>query len=224
MRLPRVPQIDHLALAAEGFLAAPVGVHYLAVQDHVRRALGQRPLECLGQSRRPGREHLDDLVQVPVGRGLRQPEPGAQPRDVPLVPEPGQAEQRLPVTAQLAGALPGADLAAAGGQQPGHEQDQLSRDIEHDTIGDHAEPLPVSDDLQRDLFYRELRVFPAISAYVQLNLVGKTSLNVCRSSKGQRFWLERLLICRENSTAASPGTAVSGIFINYLAKYGTILI
>jgi hypothetical protein len=76
------------------------------------------------------------------------------------------------------------------GQQPGNEPDQFRRDIEHDTIGDHAEPLPVDGDLQRDLFYRGLRVFPGISAYVRVStsmpsyvpsagftLAGKTSLS-----------------------------------------------
>jgi hypothetical protein len=79
----------------------------------------------LPQARRAGGEDVDDLIQVPVGGGLRQPEAGTQPRDVALVAKPRQPEQRLPVTAQLAGSLPGTDLAAAGGQQPGDEQDQL---------------------------------------------------------------------------------------------------
>ena len=38
-----------------------------------------------------------------------------------------------------------------------------------DTIGDHAEPLPVADDLQRDLFYRGLRAFPGMPAYVRVS-------------------------------------------------------
>jgi len=38
-----------------------------------------------------------------------------------------------------------------------------------DTIGDHAEPLPVADDLRQDLFYRGLRAFPAISAYARVS-------------------------------------------------------
>jgi hypothetical protein len=53
MLLSRVPQIDLFPLAAERFLAAPVSVHDLAVQDHVRGALFQRALQCLLQSRRP---------------------------------------------------------------------------------------------------------------------------------------------------------------------------
>jgi hypothetical protein len=64
----------------------------------------------------------------------------------------GQREQRLLVTAQLAGTFPGAGLAAARGQKPGNEPD--------DTRGDHVEPLPV------DLFCRGLRVFPAIFARI----------------------------------------------------------
>jgi hypothetical protein len=52
------------------------------------------------------------------------------------------------------------------GQQPGNEQDQLPGHVEHDTIGDHAEPLPADGVLWRDFFYRGLRASPGISAYV----------------------------------------------------------
>jgi hypothetical protein len=75
------------------------------------------------------------------------------------------------------------------GQQPGNEPDQVPGHVEHDTIGDHAEPLPGSGVLQRDFFYRGLRASPAISAYVRVSawtscyvtfaglvLAGKTSL------------------------------------------------
>jgi hypothetical protein len=54
-------------------------------------------------------------------------------------------------------------------QQPGNEQDQFPGNVEHDTIGDHAEPLPAEGVLQRDLFYRGLRAFPEISAYVRVS-------------------------------------------------------
>ena len=44
---------------------------------------------------------------------------------------------------------------------PGH--------VEHDTIGDHAEPFAVDVDLQRDLFYRRLRVWPWNSAIIRVS-------------------------------------------------------
>ena len=69
-----------------------------------------------------GRQHLDHLIEITVRGGLRQPEAAAQPRDVAFVPEPGQGEDRLLITAQPAGSLPRADLAAARGQQPGNEK------------------------------------------------------------------------------------------------------
>ena len=75
---------------------------------HVAGRLPQR----LPQVRRPGRQDVDPLVQVPVRRGLPQPEPGAQPPDISLVPEPGQHEQRLLIAAQLAGTFPGAPRLA----------------------------------------------------------------------------------------------------------------
>ena len=76
MGFPRVPQVDDLALSAEGFLPAPVSGHDLAVQDHVRRAPGQGALQCLPQSRCLRRQYGGDFVEVPVRRGLRQPEAG----------------------------------------------------------------------------------------------------------------------------------------------------
>jgi hypothetical protein len=158
---------------------APVGVH-----DH---ALSEGALQLNLQTRRAGRQHADDFVKIAVGGGLRQPEPSAQPRDIALVPKPGQGEQRLPVAAQPAGSFPGADLAAVRRQQPGDEQDQLHGNVEHDTIGDHAEPLPVAGDLWRD-FHRGLRVSPAtqlmsaclpgrpLRHVAHLILAGKTTL------------------------------------------------
>ena len=103
------------------FLMAPVGADDLAVQDHVRGALGQGALERLAQSGCPSGQDVDDLVDVPVGRRLRQPESRAEPRDAALVPEPRQAEQRLPVTAQPASLFPGSDRPAAGREQGGNE-------------------------------------------------------------------------------------------------------
>jgi len=61
------------------------------------------------------------------------------------------------------------DLAAVRGQQAGNEPDQLPRDVKHDTIGAHAEPLPVDGDLQRDLFYRGLRAYQRITVYVRVS-------------------------------------------------------
>src|SRR5512135_3711025 len=45
---------------------------------------------------------------------------------------------------QPAGSPPRPDLTAVRGQQAGNEPDQVPGHVEHDTIGDHAEPLPGS--------------------------------------------------------------------------------
>ena len=100
MGLSRVPQIDRPALAAEGFLPAPVSIDDLAVQDPARSLLGQGALQRLLQARRASREHFDHLIQVPVRRRLCQPETPAKPRDIAFVPGPGQREQRLPACLQ----------------------------------------------------------------------------------------------------------------------------
>jgi hypothetical protein len=68
----------------------------------------------------------------------------AQPPDISRVLEARQGEQRLPVTAQPASFLPGAAPAAAGGRLTGNELNQLRGHVEHDSIEDHAAPLPVA--------------------------------------------------------------------------------
>lgn len=73
----------------------PVNAHDLAVQDQVRDALGQRPIQRLPQVQRAGREYLDDLAHVPVCRRLQKPETPAQTWDVALIPEPRQRERGL---------------------------------------------------------------------------------------------------------------------------------
>jgi hypothetical protein len=66
-------------------------------------------------------------------RGMCPPCPGTRPaRTAPAYSSPA------------CGSPPGADLAPPRGQQPGNEQDQVPGHVEHDTIGDHAEPLPVA--------------------------------------------------------------------------------
>ena len=52
--------------------------------------------------------------------------------------------QRLLTAAQPASSLPRADHVTAGGQQAGNEPDKVLGHVEHDTIGGHAEPLPVA--------------------------------------------------------------------------------
>src|SRR5262249_43527117 len=97
------------------------------------------------------------MAAAVVGGGLGDTESHAQPPDIGPVTEPGQHEHRLLPAGQGARARPGADLMAATGQQPGHEQHRLDRDIEHDTIRQHVEPSGQMTGLWRDLFYRGLR-------------------------------------------------------------------
>src|ERR1035437_9024299 len=127
----------------------------------LRREKGAIPLPVPFAGLRAGPSGIVD--------GCKSQPSTAKPRDIALVPEPRQPENRLPVTAQPAGSLPGPDLAAVRGQQPGHEQDPFPGDVEHDTIGDHAEPLPVYGDLQRDLFYRGSASIAGISGYVRVS-------------------------------------------------------
>jgi len=103
------------------------------------------------------------------GRGASTPgRAHPQPRDVRFIPVPGQDEQRLPVTPQAAGVLPGADLLPPG-QQPRNEQDEFPGHVESDTIGDQRGVSRQADFFWRDFFYRELRAFPAMFACVRVS-------------------------------------------------------
>jgi hypothetical protein len=67
--LAAVPEVNVLAADAGGLLPAPAGADERAVQDHVRQALTDGPVQGTAQVRGPGREHPGDLVQVPAGGG-----------------------------------------------------------------------------------------------------------------------------------------------------------
>ena len=95
MGLSGVPGVDLFAFHAGGLGAAPVGVEDLAVQDQMRDALIQGSLQGLVEVEGAVGEDVDDLVQVPVGGGLGDPERFAVPGDVRPVPEPRDREQGL---------------------------------------------------------------------------------------------------------------------------------
>ena len=127
------------------FLLMVFSLHRSAATTLPSRIRYGRP--CSGAfssaSRRPGApgcQHPDGFVQVPVGGGLGDPEAVAEPGDIGTVPEPGQGEDCLFPAGQRSRPAPGADLAAVIGQQVREERGQLDGHVEHDTIGQHAEP------------------------------------------------------------------------------------
>jgi hypothetical protein len=71
MRLARIPQVDDLALDADGGLFAPVAGDDLSVQDHVRELLVPGPLQRLTQVRSLLGQDDDDLIEIAVGGGPR---------------------------------------------------------------------------------------------------------------------------------------------------------
>jgi hypothetical protein len=115
--LPGVPQVDEPALHADGLNRAPVGLHDLAIQDHVRQSVVDGALQRLVQVRSLGGQHRDALVQVAVGGGAGDLVVTAEPRGVGAVPEPAQHQHRLPEAGQRPGALAGATAAALGARQ-----------------------------------------------------------------------------------------------------------
>src|SRR5260370_35931126 len=100
MRLARVPQVDDLALDADGGLLAPVAGDDLPVQDAVREPLVPGPLQRLAQVRGLLRQRDDDLIEVAVGGGPRDAVVPGQRVGSGAVAEPPQAQRRLPEAAQ----------------------------------------------------------------------------------------------------------------------------
>ena len=65
--------------------------------------------------------------------------------------------------------MPGPDLSVALSQQPRNEQDQFPWNVESDTLEGPHGAFPGEDDLWRDRFYREFRVFPGLSPYAHVS-------------------------------------------------------
>jgi hypothetical protein len=151
MGLAGIPQIDDLAFHAGGRLLAPVGGDDLAVQDHVRQALGRGPFQSLVQVRGLLSQHQDDLVQVPVRGGPRDAMITCQRVGGGAVAEPSQAQHRFPEAGQRPAAARGAAPVPLVQQQPGDEPGQFPRDVKRGTIGGHVEPSVEADLVVRPL-------------------------------------------------------------------------
>lgn len=139
--LARVPQVDRGAPGTDGGLGDPVAGDEGAVEDHVGVARREARAQDLGQLRRLGGEHVDALVQIPVGGGDRDTGVTGQGGERRVLAEPAQHEHRLAKWRQGTAAASGTSLAPAGVQQSGQILGERSRDIERGRIGDHVEPL-----------------------------------------------------------------------------------
>jgi hypothetical protein len=168
--LPRVPvpHVDRLPLAAGGFLPAPVSGHDLAVQDQVRRAVGQGALQLPGQAGARAastsitssryRQAVDwDSPNPAPSRGMsplsrNQASPDSACRWQPGLRFPSASRSR-------GGARPAARIRTGSGPW----------DVEHDTIGDHAEPFPVERRSSTRPLLPGLRAYQRITAYVRVS-------------------------------------------------------
>jgi hypothetical protein len=118
--LPGPPQV-HLSLGpvAAGSRtrnADPVGADQGAVHGDVRMTGGAGGQQCPTQPRRCRGEHVDALVQVPVGRRGADPVVDGQLGQPGAVEEPAQHQHRLPIAAQRPPPTSGAAAAAFGGE------------------------------------------------------------------------------------------------------------
>jgi len=145
MRLPRIPQVDDLALEADGRLFAPVAGDDLPVQDHVREPLVPGPLQRLAQVGGLPGQHGDDLIEVAVGGGPGDAMVAGQRVRGSAVAVPPHAQHGLPKAAQRPAAARRAASSPLVCQQPCGEPDQVPRDVKGGTIDDHVEPSAEDD-------------------------------------------------------------------------------
>ena len=111
------------------------------------------PLQRLAQVRGLGREHLDDLVQVPVGGGPGDAVITGQRARAGAVAEPAQRQHRLPKAGQRPAARRCAAAPPLSGQQLRGELHQFPGDVKRGTMPDHVEPSGQKMIFWRDLFY-----------------------------------------------------------------------
>ena len=105
MSLAGVPQVDGLALGADGFLPAPVGGDDFAVQDHMGQAVVVGPFQRLTQIGGQVRQDGDELLQVAVGGGPRDAMVTGERVGAGAVAEPPQPQYRLAKATQRPAAL-----------------------------------------------------------------------------------------------------------------------
>ena len=112
-----VPQVDDLALDADGRLFAPVTRDDLAVQDYVREPLIPGPFQRLAQFWGLAGEHRDHLIDIAIGGGPGDAVVTGQRIGGGAVAEPAQPQHRLAKTAQRPAPFRGAAAVAFGEQQ-----------------------------------------------------------------------------------------------------------
>jgi hypothetical protein len=115
-----------------------VGLDQCAVQVDVRPAFTAGSLEDLVQVRGVAGEHVDALVEVPVGGGDADPGVTGKQSHRGVGAEPAQHQDGLPVAAQDPAALAGADPAAVSGQPPRQLLDGTDGNVERGTMGNHV--------------------------------------------------------------------------------------
>jgi hypothetical protein len=116
---PAVPQIDFLALRADGLAGEAVVRDHRPIQDQVGQPVVDRAVKGLVEIGCLGCEHVPDFPDVAVGRRARQAEARAEALDIGLVTEPREPEDRLNVARQRPGVRASAAGLALGAQQLG---------------------------------------------------------------------------------------------------------
>ena len=145
------------SLDRQGGLGQPVAVEQFAVEDDVRPAVGGGALERGVQILCLGGEYRHAFVAVAVRGRPRDPETGAQQRQILVLTKPDEYEQCLVEAGQGACLAPGAAGAALGLQQPRYVLHQFPRDVDHGTISQHVEPSRRRGSVARPV-YRWLHV------------------------------------------------------------------
>lgn len=165
MVFARPPQIHCSPVAGRagsGGLAA-VGAHQRAVEVHVGVPGRLRGQQRAVQTRRCGGEHIDALMQIPVGRGPADVVADSELSDAGGVEEPAQDQHRVPPRAQRTAAAAGTALPLVIGQQPDQVDGGVLPDRELAGVGDrigHAGPRYRVDLWSDRLLYRGPHLHP----------------------------------------------------------------
>ena len=123
----------------------PIGADQGAVENQVAHALLPATEGDLGQLRGALGQHVDALVQVPVGGGLRHSGITGQAVHTAPVAKPAQHQHGLAERPQHARTLRGADPAAVRGQQPSQALHHRAGNIEGGSIGNQREASGIVD-------------------------------------------------------------------------------
>ena len=183
----RVPKIDLPALPGDRRPGQLVAGGDRAVQDQAREFLVTHPLQRILEARGPIRQDAQRLVEIPVRRGPRKSEPGAEPLYITPIPKSGQGEACLVERDEQPCSTARAASAPPRRKLPRDVEHQFTGDIVCANIGHDAEPFRIevicgkSPSIMRSAFYVASARFHPPWAICQVRVAEISSVQNCLS-------------------------------------------